>query len=395
MKGKDTESPIWEGVTSVKLGDHITILDGAANDANEGALIEKILPGIVDARFTGPLPPWRVVVLPLSPRDGKPRCFITFAISHSIGDGGAGLAFHHTFLEALRQSTRTDDDLDIVVPSRQLPEPFDTPERLPVSPEYMRSLMTSSVVGAGTWTGSKVFLDEQEGLHTKIRLLEIDSELVEAALHASRSHDTKLTPTLHQLIVRALSKVVTDDNVTNFASQTAIDLRGASGVGLEWGIYVSGHAASHQRVNTTGPVSDEMWNSASSLSKKLAEVSSTLENQAIGMLRYVPNQKDSIVSKLGTTREGSYAVSNMLAVDGGRAEDSCRITKMVVATSAAVPSAPLSFMLVSIKGSSLVCTVSWQPGALGCPLEREDSFVDEICSSLEADFASLLPASRP
>ncbi|ORY02750.1 hypothetical protein BCR34DRAFT_79308 [Clohesyomyces aquaticus] len=387
LKGKHTESPVWEGVPNIKLNDHITIHHQAAGGADERTLIENALPGIVDAKFTGPSPPWRLVVLPLSPKEDKPRCFIAFAISHSIGDGGAGLAFHHTFLEALRRSKGTDDDFNVVVPDRQLPEPFDTPERLPVSPDFLRSVMTSSVVGDGTWTGSKVFLDEQEGLHTKIRVLEIDSRLVDAALRVARSRDTKLTPTIHQVIVRALSKVVTDGDVTNFASQTAIDLRGANGVGLEWGIYVSGHAASHARVDTSGPVSDEMWQSASSLSRKLGQLTGKLDNQMIGLLRFIPSQKDSMASKLGTTREGSYALSNMLAIDGGAADESCRITKMVVATSAAVPSAPLSFCIISVKGGSMVCTVSWQPGALGCPVDKEYSFVDEICSSMEADFA--------
>ena len=393
LKDKDTEKPVWEGVSSVKLDDHIFIIHDQATEAgDEAAKIEKVLPSIVDRRFTASSPPWRIVVLPLPSRQGttKPRCFVAFASSHSIADGGAGLAFHGTFLSALRETTQEKiDSLTFTVPGRALPEPFDTPERLPISPDFLRSIATAGVVDAGTWTGSPVFFDPQEGLHTRIRLLEVEAPMVQGALRASRTHNTKLTATIQQLINRALSNAVTDGDVTNFASQTAIDLRGASGVGLEWGIFVSGLAAAHPRIDASKPISDEIWAIASSMSEKLADSSSKLENQVIGLLRFVPSHKDSMVSKLGGKREGSYALSNMLAFDGGNEGYHCRISKMVVASSAAVPSAPLSFCIISVKGGSLMCTVSWQPGALGCPIEKEAFFVDEICSSLRGDFEAL------
>ena len=393
MKDKDTDKPTWESVLSVKLDDHISVVhDQAADGVDEAAIIEKVLRSIVDRRFTASSPPWRIVVLPLPLQQGttKPRCFIAFASSHSIADGGAGLAFHGTFLNALRQDTKDQDvSFTITVPDRKLPDPFDTPERLPVTPDFLRSVATTTVVDAGTWTGSSVFLEPQEGLHTRIRLLEVEAPLVQTALRVSRSHNTKLTATIQQLINRALSKAVTDGDVTNFASQTAIDLRGAGGVGLEWGIFVSGLAAAHPRVDASEPVSDDMWAAAGSMSEKLAESSTRLENQVIGLLRYVPNHRESMVSKLGGKREGSYALSNMLAFDGGSEGHYCRISKMVVASSAAVPSAPLSFCIISVKGGSLMCTVSWQLGALGCPVEKEASFVDEICSSLRGDFEAL------
>ena len=397
LKDKDTEKPIWEGVSNVKLDDHISIIqDQATEGGDEAAIVEKVLPSIVDRRFTASSPPWRIVVLPLPSRQGttKPRCFVAFASSHSIADGGAGLAFHGTFLKGLRESTKEKtESLTITVPGRALPEPFDTPERLPISPDFLRSIATASVVDAGTWTGSPVFLEPQEGLQTRIRLLEIEAPLVQGALRASRAHKTKLTATIQQLINRALSNAVTDGDVTNFASQTAIDLRSASGAGLEWGIFVSGLAAAHPRINASQPISDEMWAAASSMSEKLADSSSKLENQVIGLLRFVPSHKESMVSKLGGKREGSYALSNMLAFDGGDEGYNCRISKMVVASSAAVPSAPLSFCIISVKSGSLMCTVSWQPGALGCPIEEEAFFVDEICTSLRGDFETLCTAA--
>lgn len=395
LKDRDTENPFWEAVSSINPLDHISIFqdDTIAGDDNETTIIEKAVPSIVDNRFTNPsLPPWRLVILPLPSRQGttKPRCFISYVSSHATADGGAGLVFHRTFLNALRHTDEEQSIADetVTVSDRPLPEPFDTPEKLPISPEFMRSIASTNVVNDYTWTGSPVFLGP-EGLHTRTRIVEIPAAILEKVIAVSRAHNTKLTGILHQLVVRALSKVVTDSEITNFASQTAIDLRGASGAGLAWGNYVSGHATSHPRVNPSTPISDHTWATARSMSQKLADSSARLEDQVIGMLRFVPNHRESMVRKLGAKRDGSYALSNVLAFDGSDEEGHCKVTKILMTTSAAVPSAPLSFCVVSVKGGSLTCTVSWQPGALGCPLEEEVSFVDMICSFLQDDFKAL------
>jgi hypothetical protein len=82
-------------------------------------------------------------------------------------------------------------------------------------------------------------------------------------------------------------------------------------------------------------------------------------------------------------------VSNLLVFDGSGEGNQSRITKMVFAQPANPPSAPLVFNFVTVKGGSLMCTVTWQEGALGIPLEKETAFVDEICSSMRADFENL------
>jgi hypothetical protein len=81
-------------------------------------------------------------------------------------------------------------------------------------------------------------------------------------------------------------------------------------------------------------------------------------------------------------------VSNLLAFDGG-VHPTCNISKMVFSQPANVMSAPLVFNIISVQGSSLMCTVSWQAGGLGVPMEQERSFVDEIVSSLRAGLEAL------
>lgn len=412
VKDKHTEKPTYEGVSSINLQDHISIIHD--NDSHgEMATLQKILPPILDRPWPADIPPWRIVVLPLAAPDGSSvtRCFIAFAFSHTLGDGMVGPAFHRAFLDAWRQNTGTDEKRSFLVtpPTRTLPAPFDTPERLRISwkfllgpliavylPKFLAGILglraAASTVNAGSWTGSRVFFDPA-AFHSRVRLFEIEAPILQNALRVSRNHDAKLTATVHQLIVRALSKAIPNRDITNFVSQTAVDMRGSIDTpGYTWGLFVSGHYEVIPRLmHVTPTLSDEMWAAASSMTKKFAECATRLQDQSIGLLRYAPSIRNWTLGKVGQPRDGSYEVSNLLAFDDtdGGASHKYKITKMVFAQPANVPSAPLVFNIISVKGGSLVCAVSWQAGALGMPLEEEDSFVDGICSSLQADFEAL------
>ncbi|KAI5865332.1 hypothetical protein GGS23DRAFT_558752 [Durotheca rogersii] len=400
VKDKGTDKPSYELVPTIDLKHHITILDSSISTGSDGDLpiIEKALGAILDRNFSSSSsPPWNLTILPLPTPAGATtkRVFVSFLSSHSTSDGGAGLAFHKSLLEGLREQAAkgVDENVDftVTVPSQPIPEPFDTPERLPVAPEFLKALASASGPAAGVWTGSPVFLNESEGLHTRVRLLEIPASVVEGALAASKSHGAKLTGTIHQLIVRALSRALPDGAATSFSSQTAIDLRNAAGVGLQWGIYVSGVSESHPRLDAatlSGPLTQDQWDAAGKLSAKLSEASGRLENQPIGLLKFVPSHRDSMKTKIGAPRDGSYSVSNMLAFDGGKA-GGISISNLVVGSSAAVPSAPLSFCIVSVQGGSMIISVNWQPGATGLPVEKEDAFISDIFKSLEGDFKLL------
>ena len=421
---KDTEKPAYERVSTVDLYNHLSIISkGEIGSDGETAAFQKILPPILDRPWPADIPPWRVVVLPLeSPRGpAVSRCFVTFAFSHTLGDGMVGLAFHRTFLDAWRQITHNADGKGssslVTPPSQALPAPFDTPERLPISwnfllgpliavylPNFLNQLLglraAASNINAGTWTGSRIFFEPKTSTcsdsssSSRVRILEIEAPLVQKALQISRRHDAKLTATVHQMIVRALNKAIPNRGITNFVSGTAVDMRGSVGMpGYAWGLFVSGHYEVHPRLpELPGPtLSNEMWEAASSMTKKLAECATRLQDQAIGLLRYAPSIRNWTRSKIGQRRDCSYEVSNLLAFDGtgDGANPKCKISKMVFTQPGNVLSAPLVFNIISVKGGSLMCTVSWQVGALDVPIEDEMPLVDEICSSLRADFEAL------
>jgi hypothetical protein len=414
VKDRHTEKPYYETSSSLNLEDHVSIVDDKNNSASENESIQQALPFILDRPWPADLPPWRIVVLPLASKDlTLTRCFIAFAFSHALGDGMVGVAFHRTFLDAWRHSTGIENASFLVIPpSGKLPAPFDTPERLPISwsfllgpliavylPKFLSKMLglraAASTVDAGTWTGSPIFFDPKAVEKSRVRLVEIEAPLVQNALRVSRDHDAKLTGTVHQMIVRALSKAIPNSDITNFVSGTPVDMRASIGIPtLTWGLFVSGYYEIHPRpLNASPAFSDEMWAAASSMTKKIAACAATLQDQAIGLLRYVPGIRKWTLSKIGQQRDSSYELSNLLAFDNmdGSEVQKYRISKMVFTQPGNVPSAPLVFNIISVKGGSLMCTVSWQAGALGVPLEEEWSFVDGICLSIQADFEGLRP----
>ncbi|KAL4934221.1 uncharacterized protein BDV17DRAFT_285946 [Aspergillus undulatus] len=438
VKDKHTDKASYEKVSSIDLNNHISIIHDQTSRETETKSLEKTLLPILDRPWPADIPPWRIVILPLAAtsteHDPKTkRCFIAFSFSHTLGDGLSGLIFHRAFLNAWNNiPTPEEQELSnsfLVSPSAHpLPQPFDTPERLPISwkfllgpllaacmPKFINDMFglraSSSPRDAGTWTGAPMFFDPSCKNSSRLRLLEIEAPLVQNALRVSRANETKLTGTIHQMIVRALGRAIQDPQVTNFVSGTAVNMRAS--IGAEegnWGLYVSGDYAVHPRprivtqsmreaekLDSTTPRSsstlpEEAWTSAREITKSLSEASVRLTDQAIGLLRYAPSIRSWTAKHVGGERDCSYRVSNLLAFDGepepepnvdnnesgSESKSKIRISKVVFATPADVTGSPLAFDIVSLRGGSLVCAVGWQVGALGLgvPGEEEEEGAD-------------------
>ncbi|KAJ5094861.1 hypothetical protein N7456_010722 [Penicillium angulare] len=416
VKDTETEKPSYHGRSEINLQDHISIIHSDdVGGGKEMGIFEKVLPPILDRPWPANIPAWRIIVLPLDPAHNSKvkRCLIAFSFSHTLGDGMVGVTFHETFLQAWRETPTADSERAFVVnlPIQDLPLPFDTPERLPISwgfllgpvvaawlPKFLANMLglraSASTIDAGTWTGSRIFFDQSSGTNTQLKLLEIEAPLLQKVLQLSRQHDAKFTATLHQMILRALSKGIRDPKVTNFVSATAVDMRGSIGTpGSTWGLFVSGHYEVHFRpINANLPaLPSDMWSAASVMTKALAGCGSRLQDQAIGLLRYAPSIMSWTKGKIGQLRDCSYELSNLLSfrdVDAGTSED-INISKMIFSQPGNTTSGPLVFNIISVQGGHLVCAVSWQHGALGLPIEEEVPLVNAICASIRSDFESL------
>ncbi|KAH8655890.1 alcohol acetyltransferase [Xylariales sp. PMI_506] len=404
-----TDKAFYKRIASVNLEDHIRIVKIGTGGNDHMSQIEEVLRSHLDMPFRQGIPPWRIAVLPLS----SSRSFISFEYSHTIGDGPSGAAFHRMLLQFYQDTENSEQAASPVMQTQGtiLPAPFDTPQRLPISwslllgpllshylptflTEYMRLSKGIARIDDGTWTGATVPMDCATSC-TKIKLYEIEPELLENVLRISRAHETRFTGAFQQLVTKALCKVIPDPGITNFISQTSINMRGAIGVSNdEMGEFVSGAYISHFRGDTSMSPGKINWKAASAATHQLSVDSSRLHDQSIGLLRYLTSIRGWMVGKLGQRRDCSFEVSNIGAVEasslstgGERAQT--QIINMVFAQPGHLLSAPLAFNLISVKGGSFVYTITWKVGALGVATCDEDHFVEMICQSINSDLKSL------
>jgi Alcohol acetyltransferase len=119
----------------------------------------------------------------------------------------------------------------------------------------------------------------------------------------------------------------------------------------------------------------------------------TLEDQAVGLLRYIPSISKWTVTKIGQERDSSYNISNLGSFEAGAVQKSegnqCNITKMIFSRPATPISPPLTVSIVSVKGGSMVMSMVWQPGSFGIPLESESAFVDGLSAFVKEDLKGL------
>ncbi|KAL7917119.1 hypothetical protein ACQKWADRAFT_326385 [Trichoderma austrokoningii] len=402
-----TDKAFYHHVLNIHMEQHIVIADCItfSDDLNG---MQKILADDLDKPFPRGLPPWRITVLPLTT-----GCFIAFSYSHSIGDGWTGAIFHHTLLDAFRKCLMSSRSVDpmVKIPLKPLSLPFDTPERLPISwsyllaplvamilPTFITKLLglriSASVVNPSTWTGSLARFDS-EAHRTKVVVYEVESRILGSAICAARNHDAKLTATFHGIVSRALSRAIPNHKYTSFVSLTALNMRKSIGIPFdEMGNFVSGLYMIHPRDDTSGHLSDNYWAAARTNTNKLLVAASTLSDQPIGLLRYLPSIRNWLAGKLGKQRDSSYEVSNIGSFDAENnssndSERTTRITKMVFAQPGHVDSSAMAFNLAGVKGGSLTYSVTWQQGALGIVEDNEECFVHSICAIIKQDLESL------
>jgi hypothetical protein len=423
VRDAHTDAAFFERVPTINLEEHISIVgesdvngltskEGCDNDL---AKIETLLSSILDRPWPASPPPWRIVVLPLSSSkhqgEEKARCFIAFSFSHALGDGITALAFHRTFRDGIFDQVDKDCSA-LATPVAELPAPFDTAKNLPISwgfllrpliavllPKFVAEMLglraTTSAVNSSTWNGVRMFL-EPESFYTCLKLIEFQGPEVENILQVARKNGARLTATLHQSIVRALSREIPRSKAANFVSGTAVNMRRAVGVSdNEMGFFVNVCFEFHDREDVSAsPWSGNAWANAKSLTEKLAECAVMLQDQTVGLLRYVPSIRKWTAAKIGQERDCSYEVSNLGAFEATASkdpagDDQCEITKMVFSRPADAVGAPMGISVVSVKGGSMVISISWQPRAFGIPLELESTFVDRVSTYLKEDLKSL------
>ena len=363
---------------------------------------------MVNVSWPRSTPAWKVTVIAFS----QQRCFIGFSLSHSLGDGMSGVAFHRQLLCALQELPATAEDVVYTSPPKQLAPPFDTPANLPISWSFLLAPLLGSLLpkrvatlfglGAGgdsvtdrTWTASPLFYNPNNH-RTGVEMVSIDATTLDDALRICRMHNAKLTGLLHRVIINAMSESFPDSaSIDTLAARTPLNMRGPVGRSNdEMGNFILADTQVHaiQKSDRSQKNTHKIdWESARDITNRLAMASTVLQNQSLGLLRYLSDVHAWVSSRVGERRDCSYELSNLTSfrpMDSGPIKERCAITEMVFCQPADVLGAPLNFNVVSVANGPMTISVTWQIGALGLSSEQQEvDFVHSICQGIKSGFA--------
>ncbi|KAB2574506.1 hypothetical protein DBV05_g6891 [Lasiodiplodia theobromae] len=455
IRGELTETPELIRPETIDLSNHIEItqpISSAADTRGELEAIKPLLCHTHDQQFpdTSRIPPWKIVVIPIKTASAPSAqaFWLLFSYSHSHGDGPSGLSFHRTFLSALRNpsaaaaasstSSLSASDPIFHPPAKPLLPPVEQTTELPITwpfllrpfvSSYLPTSVRSRLPSFGSkhlffrasvtphrpdaWTALPTRYDAGD-FRTGVAFAVADGKTVDGMLRrCRRHHGVKLTGALHGVVVRALSAALPPGpDAASFVAQTAIDLRRlmprfgaelASERNWDGAIGLCVSVAYHAFPRDEGDVEaigvdgteDIFWNRARESTRVLAERSSTLTDQPIGLLKYLTNFRQWLEGQVGKPREGSYEISNIMAFDpaeGGEKEakesKGWEVERMLFSQPANATGSAVSFNIVTRKNGDMVVTLTWQKGVLGVEGD-EEVWAKGVCASLERGMRAL------
>ncbi|EME48243.1 hypothetical protein DOTSEDRAFT_51453 [Dothistroma septosporum NZE10] len=409
----DSENPQLARVARIDLGDHVVLLEEQATSRDYPAVAKDILETAHNHALDDyeTRPQWRLFTAPLASKTSSEAArhyLIAFASSHALADGMSGLAFHKAFLNALcdvQESPRNDSAIFEPHTSIQLPPPQESVGNFTISwsfllgslvREYCPTWLVRTLgigqntvdppTGAKTWTGPSRRPSLPAGaadlVQTAVHVAAVTHDVLQIALGQCRQHDAKLTALLNHLVARALAAALRsrDQTFNRFTSQIAIDLRSCLAAGRD---QITNYVSVVEEVidvsETTGALTERDWRAISETSKKLAQASSTLADQPVGLLKYLSNFRGWTLKNAANQAEASFGMSNLgTFTSSTTTESNWKVENMIFSQSANGPGTPFDVNVASVKGGDLMIVISWWPEMLGVADER--TFVEQLSS---------------
>lgn len=408
IEDADTDAPIFVRPETIDLANHIECLKESGEDLGKRLKEVHNKP----APFILGVPPWKCYVFTArdSNLDSQDRSFyISFAYSHAIGDGKAGLSFHRTLLAALRDSKESTEGQDSVF------TPLDKP-LLPViehavkftlSRWYLLSVVLSEILprtilnylgisgvvpySPKLWRGADHFFDA-ETFGTNVTLLMMSSSLLKGVLQSCKKKNARLTGLLHQAMVYALNSNL--EHKYEFVGATPMNLRpllpepftdDSIGVLASGEFELFNPPSQFFTEDLPKRLDESIWKAAQNTTERLATRAKALENQPIGLYTYIGSFKAWIQGFIGKEREGSYEITNVGVFDAGQQEDgNWGIYQIIFSQPADVIGTPFSCNVLSLKGGELALTFTWQPGAFGLEGEKDEGkFMRDVAADIK------------
>ena len=416
VDGPESEQPRFRRIDHLSLKSHLYWLDledVGGSHIEEDRLVERAVQHVMNIPFgdVRRVPPWKLFIMPLKPcravSSNDSRYLVLFNYSHSHGDGLSGLVFQRTFMAGLSDTPSVTGGAEpdaVATSEKDLPRP---PSPLPISwsflsrivvKEYLpwlSSWFTNPYHGTPVWTGSPTFSDNN--VETRIKLLPIEANLLNAAMNNWRPHGVKLTAILHLAICRALTTELKAAGIRSdsLTSSTPLDLRSVFGLDPNtMGVCASAIEHRHSAIGAGQRITAFEISSAQQQTRDLAHAASTKQDQLLGLLEYAKPLRTWQARKIGRARDITYEVSNVMSFDPPYNQDAV-VERLVFGQPADASGQALSFNIVSLRGGSLEIVISWQIGALGLSGSAakresdEEMFIARMATTLHDEFAFL------
>jgi hypothetical protein len=153
--------------------------------------------------FLAELPLWRLVV---SRPDPSGYMYISFFVHHRVCNGTSGVAFHHSFWDALLQTSVLQASSVLHAPQLDLLPTLEQAHSVPLSPFYIIGEVIKSLrkhKDPECWTGAPISSSPNI---TCIRLAFLSNSQIAVINQLCRENGVTFTALLTVLIARSLSK---------------------------------------------------------------------------------------------------------------------------------------------------------------------------------------------
>jgi hypothetical protein len=143
------------------------------------------------------------------------------------------------------------------------------------------------------------------------------------------------------------------------------------------GLWVSAFHVEYSRTQLLGRgnevrQSKQFWDEVRKNSQRIRrEINKRDKDLSTGMLRYIPDFRSMLLTKMGQKRDDSFAITNLGCFNGelgklpGDLEDDSsqpRISNLLFSQSCHVSGSALQFCIVSVKDCDMNIAISWQEG---------------------------------
>ncbi|KAL6868858.1 putative NRPS-like protein biosynthetic cluster [Amphichorda felina] len=392
---QDTCKPTFSHVAHINLRNHIEWRSSNAQTSDEyEAEVAATQGWLHDQRWPDieTRPPWKIIVI--RPADGvfsRPQLDVMFGYHHALADGTGGKEFHQHLLAALKAQGVTPITGDPAI-ELSFPEVPELPESLEevigfkntypflartlwdmIAPSFLKSRK------ALPWTANPICLTNP--YKTRVRPLDLDSDILQSLIAASRDNSTTLTGLLHALILTSLSRRLPADQASSFSSTTPINLRpwlspsANPALKAKLRALVTTAQTSHPApvvaaLRDPSATDQLIWQSARRLRQDLTQSTATLPvDDVAGLLPLIPDMFAFWRSKEGKPRGATWEVSNLGVLrqaggggDGDRDAGCWSITRSLFTNGAMVAGPAIGLNAISVEGAGLTVAVTWQEG---------------------------------